>query len=38
MATVISKDEAYAHPADLFERAMAGEEIVIEQGGGGASG
>lgn len=33
MATVISKEEAYAHLADVFDRALAGEEIEIEQGG-----
>lgn len=33
MATVISKDEAYAHPSDVIDRAMGGEEIDIEQGG-----
>ena len=33
MATVISKDEAFAHLSDVFERAMGGEEIEIEQGG-----
>ena len=33
MATVISKDEAYAHLADVIDRAMGGEEIEIEQGG-----
>jgi antitoxin (DNA-binding transcriptional repressor) of toxin-antitoxin stability system len=33
MATVVSKEDAYAHPTDLFDRAMRGEEIVIAQGG-----
>ena len=33
MATVISKDEAYAHLSDVIDRAMRGEEIEIEQGG-----
>lgn len=33
MATEISKDEAYAHLTDVFNRAMGGEEIVIEQEG-----
>lgn len=33
MATVISKEEAYAHLAAVVDRAWAGEEIVIEQSG-----
>lgn len=33
MATVISKEEAYAHLADVVDRALAGEEIAIEQAG-----
>jgi prevent-host-death family protein len=33
MATVISKEEAYAQLTDVLNRAMAGEEIVIEQEG-----
>lgn len=33
MATVINKDEAYAHLTDVIDRAMGGEEIEIEQGG-----
>ncbi len=34
MATVISKEDFDAHPAEVRERAMAGEEIAIEQEGG----
>lgn len=33
MATVISKEEAYAHLAEVLDRAMGGEEIVIAQSG-----
>ena len=33
MATVISKEDAYAHLIDVVDRAMGGEEIVIAQDG-----
>lgn len=33
MATVITKDEAYAQPIAFLDRAMRGEEIVIAQDG-----
>jgi prevent-host-death family protein len=33
MATIISKEEADAHPNEVLDRAWAGEEIVIEQRG-----
>lgn len=33
MATVISEEEAYAHPTDVLDRAVGGEEIVIAQEG-----
>ncbi|WP_375427967.1 type II toxin-antitoxin system Phd/YefM family antitoxin [uncultured Sphingomonas sp.] len=33
MATVINKEEAYAHLVDVVDRAMGGEEIVIAHAG-----
>jgi antitoxin (DNA-binding transcriptional repressor) of toxin-antitoxin stability system len=33
VATVIDKKEAYAHLADVVDRAMGGEEIVIAHDG-----
>ena len=33
MATVINKEDAYAHLADVVDRAMGGEEIVISHDG-----
>lgn len=33
MATVISKEEFDAHPSVVVDRAIAGEEIDVEQGG-----